>query len=69
MKNPPVNAGDARDMGLISRLGRSPEEGNDNPFQYSCLESHMDRGTWWAIYSPWSHKESDTTEQLSIQAY
>ena len=24
----------------------------------------MDRGAWWA-YSPWGHKESDTTEQLS----
>ena len=22
-------------------------EGNDNPFQYSCLETPMDRGAWW----------------------
>ena len=29
------NAGDA---GLIPGLGRSPGEGNGNPFQYSCLE-------------------------------
>ena len=29
----------------------------------------MDRGAWWAIYSLWGHKESDTTEQLSIQAF
>ena len=28
--------------------GRSPGEGNGNPFQYSCLESPMDRGAWWA---------------------
>ena len=33
VKNPPANAGDA---GLISVLGRSPGEGNDNPLQYSC---------------------------------
>ena len=24
------------------------EEGNGNPFQYSCLES-LDRGAWWAM--------------------
>ena len=26
----------------------------------------MDRGAWWAIYSPWGRKESDTTEQLTL---
>ena len=31
VKNPPVNAGDARDMGLIPGLGRSPGVGNGNP--------------------------------------
>ena len=25
----------------------------------------MDRGAWWATYSPWGHKELDTTERLS----
>ena len=25
----------------------------------------MNRGAWWATYSPWGHKESDTTERLS----
>ena len=39
----------ARDLDLISGLGRSPREGNDNPLQYSCLENSMDRGTWQAI--------------------
>ena len=29
-------------------LGRSPGEGNGNPFQYSYLENPMDRGAWWA---------------------
>ena len=28
--------------------GRSPEEGNGNPLQYSCLENLMDREAWWA---------------------
>ena len=31
VKNPPANAGDARDMGLIPRLGRSPRVRNENP--------------------------------------
>ena len=35
VKNMPANAGDT---GLISGLGRSPGEGNGNPFQYSYLE-------------------------------
>ena len=47
--NPPANAGDTRDVGLIPGSGRSPGTGNDNPLQYSCLENSMDRGTWWAI--------------------
>ena len=52
------------DLGSIPGLGRSPGDGNGNPLQYSCLENSMDGGTWWATYSPWGHKESDTTEQL-----
>ena len=32
----------------ISGSGRSPGEGNDNPFQYSCLENSMHRGAGWA---------------------
>ena len=46
VKNLPANAGDERDVGLIPGLGRSPGEGNGNPFQYSCLENSMDRGAW-----------------------
>ena len=34
------------DPGLIPGSGRSPGEGNGNPFQYSCLESSMDGGAW-----------------------
>ena len=49
VKNPPANAGDARDAGSIPGLGRSLGGGNGNPFQYSCLENYMDRGGWRAI--------------------
>ena len=31
---------------MIAGLGRSPEERNGNPLQYSCLENPMDRGAW-----------------------
>ena len=48
VKNLPVNVGDARDLGSIPWWGRSPEEGNSNPLQYSCLENFLDRGAWWA---------------------
>jgi len=48
VKNLSANAGDTRDTDLIPGLGRSPGEGNGNPFQYSCLENSMDRGTWQA---------------------
>ena len=37
VKNPPANAGDARDGASIPGLGRSPGEGNGNPLLYSCL--------------------------------
>ena len=53
MKNLPASAGDVRDACSIPGSGRSPGEGNGNPLQYSCLENSMDRGAWWAIYSPW----------------
>ena len=47
------------DLGSIPGLGRSPGEGNDYPLQYSGLENSMD-------FSPWGHKESNMTEQLSL---
>ena len=49
VKNPPVNAGDLRDAGLIPGSRRSPKGGHGNPFQYSSLENPMDRRAWPAI--------------------
>ena len=40
------NAYHVGDLGSIPGSGRSPEEGNGNPLQYSCLENPMDDGTW-----------------------
>ena len=42
------SACNAGNPGSIPGLGRSPEEGNGNPLQYSCLENSVDRGDWWA---------------------
>ena len=61
VKNPSVNAGDIKDVGLISGLGRSPGGGSGNPLQCSCLENPMDRGAWRATVHGVT-KESDTTE-------
>ena len=63
VKNLPENAGDAGDTSSTSMSGRSPGGGNDNPSQNS------DRGASWATYSPWGHKESDMTKQLSIHTH
>ena len=52
VKNPPVNAGDRGDVGLIPGSGRSPGGGNGNPPQYSC----------WENPSPWGCKELVITE-------
>ena len=41
VKNLPVNAGDARDVGSIPGSERLAGEGNGNLPQYSCLENFM----------------------------
>ena len=43
-----ASAYNAGDLGSNPGLGRSPGEGNGNPFQYSCLENSMDGGAWQA---------------------
>ena len=40
------SAHNAEDLGSIPGLGRSPGEGDGNPFQYSCLDNSTDRGAW-----------------------
>ena len=55
------SACNAGDPGSIPELGRSCGEGNGYSLQYSGLENSMG-----SLYSPWGHKEADTTEQLSL---
>ena len=63
VKNLPANEKEARDIGSIPGLGRSPGEGNGNPVQ--LLLPGRSHG-WRSLvgYSPWGFKESDTTERL-----
>ena len=65
VKNLPVNAGDTRDEGLISRSGRYLGVGNGNLLQYSCLENSMDRGAWQVIV----HWVSKSWTQLSTHTH
>ena len=52
-------------MALIPGSGRSLGVGNGNPLQYSSLANPMDRGTWQVTYSPWGHRQSDTSYWLN----
>ena len=48
VKNPPENAGDTGDAGLIPESERSPGGRNGNSLQCSCLQNPMDRGACMA---------------------
>ena len=65
VKNPPANAGDARDAGLTPGSGRSPGEGNGNPLQYSFLPGEFHGQRSLVGYSLWGGKELDTTGRLT----
>ena len=54
------SACNAGDPGSILELGRSTGEGIGYPLQYSWP------GELHGLYSPWGHKELDTTERLSL---
>ena len=66
------SACNVRDLGSVPGLGRSPREGKGYPLHYSGLEnSKVPTPLFWSgefqgLYSPWGRKESDTTEQLSL---
>ena len=75
-KESPCSAEAAGDLRSIPGSGRSPEEGNGNPLQYSCLENPMDREAWWATvhtitrsrtqWKPLSMQTHRTDTQLTL---
>ena len=68
VKNPPADAGDSRDSGLIPGSGRSAGKGNGNPFQYFLPgKFHGQRSL--VSYSPWDCQKLDTTEHAYSMPY
>ena len=65
VENLPANEGDARDVGSIPGLGKSPGGGNGNLLQYSCLENSMDKGVWRATV----HGVAKSRTRLSTYAH
>ena len=59
VKNPPASAGDVRDVGSVSGLGRSPGGRNGNPFQHSYLGNPMNTGAC-GLQSMGSHRAGHT---------
>ena len=67
VKNLPADAGDRRNTGLILGVGKISWRRAWQPtLVFLPGESHGQRSL--AGYSLWSHKESDTTKQLSLHA-
>ena len=64
IKNLPSNAGDIRGAGSIPGSGKSPEEGNINSFEYSCLENPHGQGSLVG-YSPWVTKNQTWLKWLT----
>ena len=55
------SACNARDLGSIPGLGRTPGAANGNPLQHCCLENPMDRGACQATV----HGVTKSQTQLS----
>ena len=66
VKNPPANAGDARNTGLIPGFGRSLGIGNGNLSVFLPRKFHRWRSL--AGYSPWDCNELDMTERACSHA-
>ena len=49
---------------MIPELGRSPEEENGNPLQYSCLGNPIDRVAWQTLVH--GVTELDMTDRLTF---
>ena len=56
-------------MVINPRVWKIPWRRAWRPLQDSCLENPMDRGAWQVTLSPWGHKKSDTTEQLTTNTH
>ena len=55
VKNPPAQARDIREVGLIPGSGRSLGGGHGNPLQFSCLENSWTEEPG-GLQSTWSQR-------------
>ena len=51
------------DPSSIPGSGRSPEEWNGHPFQYSCLEKSMNRGAWKATVHGFAKRQTQLRDK------
>ena len=56
-----TNSGAIRNTDSIPGSGKFPGGEHDNPLQYSCLETPMGRGAWWATV----HRVTKTGTRLT----
>ena len=68
LKHLPASACNPGDLGSIPGSGRSPEEGNGNPLQYSCLENPMDGGAWWAAVHRVTKSQTRLSDFTSLES-
>ena len=77
LKNPPANAGDAKDWSLVPGSVKSPGEGNGNPLQYSwaSLVGQMAKNPpamceTWVLFLGWEDPlEKEMATHSSILAW
>ena len=67
VKNLPVNAGNTGDPGSMPGLGRYPGVETATHSRILAWKISWTEERSLAGYSPWGHKESNTTERLSAQ--
>ena len=63
------SACNAGELSLIPRSGRSPREGYGHPLQSVFLPGESDGQRSLVGYHPWSCKELDVTEQLTLSLF
>ena len=67
VKNLPTVQEPQETLSSIPGLTRSPEEGNGNPLQYSCLENPRNRGAWWAAVPGVTERPTQLSAWACIQ--
>ena len=77
VKNPPANAGDTGEAGLIP-VRKIPWRRKQQPTPVFCLESPMDRGAWWATVhrvaksqtlNDWAHTHHISSDVFRVEVW